>query len=131
MKFELMKKIEVLPDSMTLDSGTEICRLTDEEGNIVTLEVRGYVSVRYGEETYRHASDMPEELLEKFRTGEAYEDFSVVIHEGNWYEIFFTPVDYRYSEAYDVCEWEGTPAEDLEKMCTEYLEGSKRGWFVC
>ena len=60
----------------------------------ISIEVRGEVNVEYKGETYRHASDMPKELLEGFRDVSYSQDAflglvnDLYIYQNNWYEIF-------------------------------------------
>ena len=114
--FKMHTDLKTLPDSMCLDSGEIICYYT--EGNDkVEIEVRGYVTVDFNEERYRHYSDMPKELQELFQNGKAYEDERVCILENNWYEVFF-----NWDEDYDVAEAiEGYDATQLEEYCKECM----------
>lgn len=114
--FTMYEKIDKLPDSMCFDSGTEICHY--EDGNdTVDIEVRGYVTVYFENETYRHFTDMPKKLQNLFITGDAYKDDRIVIDENNWYEVFF-----NYDEDYDVTDVEGFTPEELESNCKEWME---------
>ena len=115
--FKMYTDLKTLPDSMCLDSGEAICSYT-EGNNKVEIEVRGYVTVDFNEERYRHYSDMPKELQELFQNGKAYEDERVCILENNWYEIFF-----NWDEDYDVAEAiEGYDAIQLEEYCKECMD---------
>lgn len=114
--FTMNTKIDKLPDSMCLNSNTHICEYHDGNDK-VEIEVRGYVTVDFNGERFKHFSDMPKELQDLFSNGKAYHDDRVVINENNWYEIFFND-----NEDYDVAEIEGyTPAE-LEEYCKECME---------
>ena len=96
--FEMNTDLRIIPDSMCLDSGETICSYTEGKDEVV-IEVRGYVTVDFNGERYRHYSDMPEELKKLFDTGKVYNDDRVDILENNWYEIFF-----NWDEDYDVAE---------------------------
>ena len=56
----------------------------------MSLEVRGYVTVDQGDYRYRHASEMPADLVAAFADGTAYEDDNISIIENNWFEMMFT-----------------------------------------
>ena len=105
----------ILPDSMCFDSGTTICRYKEGD-DVVEVEVRGYVTVDFNGEEYRHYSDMPKELQELFENGRAYNDERVLITENNWYEVFF-----NWDEDYDVAEIEGTEVVELTQYCKECM----------
>lgn len=114
--FEMNIDLEKLPDSMCLDSATHICEYHDGKDK-VEIDVRGYVTVYFNGEVYRHYSDMPTELQELFKNGKAYEDERVVIDENNWYEVFF-----NWDQDYDVAEVEGYTEKELEDYCKECME---------
>ena len=104
-----------LPDSMCFDSGTHICHY-ENGNNTIDIDVRGYVTVDFCGERYKHYSDMPKELQKLFNSGKAYEDERVVINENNWYEIFF-----NYDEDYDIAEIENYTEKELKDYCEECL----------
>lgn len=105
-----------LPDSMCLDSGTNICQY-EEDGNTVEITVRGNVTVDFNGNRYKHYSDMSKELQELFQNGKAHDDERVEINEGNWYEVFF-----NWDEDYDIAEVEGYNASALEEYCKECMK---------
>ena len=114
--FEMNVELNKLPDSMCFDSGTNICHY--ENGNdTIDIDVRGYVTVCFKDETYRHFTDMPKELQDLFITGKAYEDERVEINENNWYEVFF-----NWDQDYDVAEIEGYTPSELEDYCKECMD---------
>ena len=114
--FKMNVELNKLPDSMCFDSGTNICHY--ENGNdTIGIDVRGYVTVYFEDEIYRHFSDMPKELQELFKNGKAYEDERVVINENNWYEVFF-----NLNEDYDVAEIEECTPKELEDYCKACME---------
>lgn len=118
--FEMHIELDKLPDSMCLDSGTDICHYKDGNDTI-DIEVRGYVTVYFEDEKYRHFTDMPKELQELFITGEAYDDGRVLIDENNWYEVFF-----NWDEDYYVAEVEGYTSDQLEEYCKKCMNLFRR-----
>ena len=118
--FKMNVELNKLPDSMCLDSGTNICHY--EEGNdTIDIDVRGYVTVDFEGIRYKHFTDMPMELQELFKNGKAYTDDRVVINENNWYEVFF-----NWDEDYDVAEVEGYTLQELEDYCKECMDLFRR-----
>lgn len=113
---EEFKGIDRLPDSMCLDSNTFVCSYEDN-GDIVEIVVRGYVTVDFNGNRYTCFSNMPEELQKLFETGKAYEDERVYISENNWYEVF-----YNTDEDYDVAEIDGDYVKNLENYCKDCME---------
>ena len=81
-------------DSMGFDSGETIATFTDKKnGKKYTLLVAGEVQVEYHDMTFRHASDMPEELRKKFLNDwkgirELEEKREVYIGANNWFAFF-------------------------------------------
>ena len=109
--------LKTLPDSMCLDSGELICSYINGDDK-VEIEVRGYVTVDFDGERYRHYSDMPKELQDLFKNGKAYDDDRVCILENNWYEVFF-----NWDEAYEVAEEvTGYNTNELEEYCKECMD---------
>ena len=108
--------LNVLPDSMCMDSGELICTYKDGN-NTIEIETRGRVDVNFRGERYRYYSDMPSELQELFDNGEVYDDDRVEISGNNWYEVFL-----NYNEEYDVAEIEGYTVEELENYCKHCME---------
>ena len=76
-----------LHDSMQMDSGITLAELKVNSVE-VSLRVCGDVRVVYKDDVYRGAKDMPEELLDKFASGTAYNDPDIVIDMNNWFETF-------------------------------------------
>ena len=97
MEYNGYVDLKDISDSMLLDSNTCIAELTD--GAIkCTLEVRGLVTVNTlltdekGNEfceTYRHASEMPEWLLDAIRDGSYLNRDDIAVSENNWFELFY------------------------------------------
>lgn len=114
--FNMYVELNKLPDSMCFDSGTNICHYENGDDTI-DIDVRGYVTVDFDGETYRHFSDMPKELQELFKTNKAYKDDRVLITENNWYEVFF-----NWDQDYDIAEIEGYTPKELEDYCKECMD---------
>lgn len=111
-------------DSMCYDSGTQICSYGNKDSH-VNIVIRGYVTVDYKDERYRHASEMPDELIKMFRNGKAYKHpDQIFILENNWYEVDWI----KNGECVDGDVFEiGTPVskKELEKCCKEILQEYK------
>lgn len=80
-----------LGDSMCYDSG--ICVLTAQvhingKNYEVTIETQGHVKVFWHGEMYKHASQMPEELIDAYYNGTIDTDDDYEVCENNWWEIF-------------------------------------------
>lgn len=84
MTFELYHKLSECTDSMLFDCYERIATFGTDD-NYVALDVYGDVSVLYEDESYNRASEMPEELLDRFRTGTAYNDDKLEIKMNNWF----------------------------------------------
>ena len=79
-----------LGDSMCYDSG--ICVLTaqvhkNNKNYVVKIETQGHVKIIYDGSMYKSASQMPEELRQKFYNGTAYNSGKLECIENNWWEI--------------------------------------------
>lgn len=124
-EFKSIVDISNINDSMELDSGQEIAYLK-KGPYMVTLEVCGEVKVRYKNRTYKTASRMPEELIQQFHNGTAYEneDFVDIIFN-NWLETFIWEKEgdeYECTGISDVSYYEGCTAEDIESGLEDYLD---------
>ena len=75
-------------DSMEVESGTELARLQAGD-NVVTLEVKGDVRVRYKGEIYKTPAQFPRELLDLFHDNEANAVNGVEVIDNNWGELFY------------------------------------------
>ena len=87
-KFTCGFDLSNINDSMELESGIEIARLENDK-YAVTLEVRGEVRVVFDDEVYKSVSQMPDELVQLFHDGKAYDDERVYVDMNNWFEVFF------------------------------------------
>ena len=74
-------------DSMELDSGQEVASL-ETDGLYVSIRVAGDVRVVFNDESYRASSQFPEELVELFHNGKAWNDERVYVDNSNWFESF-------------------------------------------
>ena len=100
--FECDNDLGQYTNSLLFDSNADIAyfEMTDENDNTVHLwlTVRGEKEVSLidedgnATETYRNASDYPEELINAIKNGENYEDY--YCDTNNWFEML-----YGYSKA--------------------------------
>ena len=130
MEKETKEKIQVfvplteLKDSMLLDSGQEVLALK-YRGYDVSVRVCGEVRVDYKDDRYAAATQMPDELLAKFRDGSAYDDPDVTIIDNNWFEAFIDK-DGEWTGRSTVVDLEGDTEEDLasglKDMVEEYIQ---------
>ncbi len=123
-KFELFVDMSRINNSMELDSGVEVARLT--RGPLVaTLEIRGEVKVDYDGCRYRCASQMPDELIAMFHDWKEGYEKKVDVDMNNWPEIFIWTrrgkklVWTGYS---DVADAEGASPEEIQALLAEYLD---------
>ena len=116
MKFEKFIEVDILPDSMCFDSGTNICHYEFYD-HTIDIEVHGIVDVEYEGEEYKHFTDMPKRLQEMFKDGTAWDSKDVKIIDNNWYEMFFD-----FNVASDYVEIEGMKASELEDYCKDCLK---------
>ena len=93
-EIKILVPLTELKDSMLLDSGQEVINLK-YKGYEVSVRVCGEVRVQFKGGSYAASSQMPEELLQKFRDGTAYdgtldEDGEPVVNiiNNNWFETF-------------------------------------------
>ena len=111
-------------DSMLFDSGTEIAAYGTDECYVM-LDVHGDVRVHYKGCIYRHASDMPEELLAMFADGSWTKNKDVEVIDNNWFDVSYvvTNSDYESSEDFvfedDLSEMDETA---LAAKLDEYLQ---------
>ena len=116
-------------DSMCYDSGT-IMAECDIDDYKISIEVRGEVNVEYKGETYRHASDMPKELLEGFRD-ESYSQDTFLglvddlhIYQNNWHEVFIYNNKGEFLDSFtdDFIPEKDEVYEYLEWVLEDYLQ---------
>ena len=122
-------------ESMLHDSGEEIARVEDTDGNYrLVLDIYGDKDVIYNYEHYRYTQDFPSKLIELFKKGEVDSDFNTIIVENNWLDISFykkTPSicgGDRYAYIDDMVFEEDlakTSKEELKKYLIEVFEEYK------
>lgn len=147
--FHCRENIGAYNDSMELDSGQELVRLVCLTENGYKAEagvmVTGDVKVIFRDETYRCASNMPEELLDCFHNGTCPED--IIVSEGNgdkyetpyfcdmnnWLEAFVTisnpenenEIHLQAYDTYDVIDFiEDNTPEGWKRFLLEQIEAA-------
>lgn len=120
MKFEQFKNIEDIVDSLQLDSGTVIARLTLDDGSSATLEVRGEVRVEFDGDIYYEPSDFPQELQDIIAEGKAYDDDRVRVGDNNWFELYYEKDKDCEPEA-DCVDVEGLSAAEIYEVMANYV----------
>lgn len=123
-KLQIFVPLTDLKDSMLLDSGQDVITIS-HRGYDVSVRVCGEVRVDYKDDRYAAASEMPDELLAKFRDGSAYDDPDVNIINNNWFEAFIDK-DGAWTGYSDVVDLEGDTEEGLASgfrdMVDEYIK---------
>ena len=123
-------------DSMCYDSGT-IMAECDIDDYKISIEVRGEVNVEYKGETYRHASDMPKELLEGFRDVSYSQDAflglvnDLYIYQNNWYEVFICNDKGEFLDSFtdDFIPEKDEVNEYMKGVLEDYLEWLEREYY--
>lgn len=123
-------------DSMCYDSGT-IMAECDIDDYKISIEVRGEVNVEYKGETYRHASDMPKELLEGFRDESYSQDTflglvnDLYIYQNNWYEVFICNDKGEFLDSFtdDFIPEKDEVNEYMKGVLEDYLEWLEREYY--
>lgn len=120
VEFKSFIDLSKINDSMELDSETVVAELVKDDF-MLELRVNGYVDVEFEEDgdttSYSCASNMPDELIEMFHTGEAYEDDRVNIIENNWFELFLYEKKgnmWDYTGSSDIWDCENMTDEELK-----------------
>lgn len=135
--FKCDENLSQYVDSMLFDSGTHIammrCDLENAAECSISLEVRGYVKIYFGEDSqpYKYPSEFPKALKELIRNkpnGWQTEP-DVYADETNWFEYIYTvKTDTGHYSDGVVCEWDiskGT-AEEIKKEMLEICEMLKQ-----
>jgi hypothetical protein len=120
-RLQIFVPLADLKDSMLLDSGQEVLALK-YKGYDVSVRVCGEVRVDYKDSRYASASQMPEELLAKFRDGSAYCDPDVNIIDNNWFEAFIDK-DGEWTGRSTVVDLEDDSEEDLASGLKDMVNG--------
>lgn len=118
--FKLFVPLEKCVDSMLFDSGEVIAIMELDDTYSVCIEVMGEVRVTYKDELYTKASDMPDELLAKFRDLSAYEDNDIYIGNNNWFDIIFKKNGVIDPDD-DVADIEGLSEDELKELMYDAL----------
>ena len=82
--FEIYKDLSECQDSMLFDCYERIATYGNES-NYVALDVYGDVKVFYKDEMYERASEMPDELLDKFKKANYMNDDDFYVANNNWF----------------------------------------------
>ena len=125
LKDEFQSNIDLtnINSSMELESGQEIARLRRGD-RMVTIEVRGEVRVVYKKQTYKSVSQMPEELIQMFRNGKAFNSKKVFVDMNNWFEVFtWTLQDGKlvWTGNSDVADVENNTPEQMRAFLTDVM----------
>ena len=86
--FEIYKDLSECQDSMLFDSYERIAKYGNDS-NYVALDVYGDVKVFYKDEMYKRASEMPQELLDKFKNTNYMNDSDIYIGNNNWFDYIY------------------------------------------
>lgn len=126
--FKLYVDMTNINNSMVLDSGTEVARMTRKMPNgtiyVATLEIRGDVKVDYDGCRYRCASNMPKELLYMLNNWDEKYASDVDVDMNNWPEVFlwtFENGKLVWTGYSDVADAEGMNEEEIKNMLSEYI----------
>lgn len=124
----LSKDFFNLRDSMCYDSGTEAltAKISMDNGDIYdcVIATQGHVRVIYKGDVYKSACQMPDELIDKFYRGVAYDDGDLYCDENNWWEVMI----YKNGDYIDwlggfmdfcPCDFEGY--EDIKKYLLDMI----------
>lgn len=112
-----------IKDSMQLDSDQVVAELKTDNF-LVTLEVKGLVTVLYNPDpkgnaedgqVYNSASEFPPELMDIFAQGKANELPNVCVKENNWFEAFVEFTN-TYESARVLIDTELVDAEGLNEQ---------------
>lgn len=124
--------LEDCADSMLIDSETKVAAYeypTDEarlDGDLYVF-VEGEVSVTYHGKTYECASDMPDELLAMFRTGEAYRRDDVRVDARNYFRVILVRDDADYYVLDELPEGGWKSEDELRAELDGYIANGR--WY--
>ena len=133
IRLELAKGFYKMTDSMCFDSGLVALKAElidgDNQYNISVI-AEGDVRVFYKDNCYRCASQMPDELLDKFESGAINDDPDYYCDMNNWWEVEvykngdyidwaggfmdFCPADFTDEE--DIKQWLIATAEEVDEI---------------
>ena len=123
-ELHIYEDIEKCIDSMLFDSGTQIATYGTPDDH-VSLDVWGEVRVSYDGETFRRASDMPQELLDKFK-GDYWDDDEIYIGDNNWFSVIHV-VDGEAQPDDVVVDGRWKSEDELVKELKELLDYFQKG----
>lgn len=125
--FELYVDMQNINNSIVLDSGTEVAKMTKKTPNgtlVATLEIRGDVRVDYHKCRYRCASNMPKELIDMLNNWEDKYASIVNVNMNNWLEVFLWTLEGNeliWTGDSDVVNAEGMTEKEIKNMLSEYM----------
>lgn len=121
--FESFIDLSNINTSMELDSTQSVAELTDKNF-MLEIRVCGEVKVYFDDDIFKCASQMPDELLQLFHEGKAYEDERVGVVDNNWFEAFLYEKDgdgWVWTGSSDVVDCEGMTNDRLKEMMQEII----------
>lgn len=114
IKFEVYQNLKDCKDSMLFNAGERIAKYGTDD-NYVLLTVYGEVRVEYKGEYYYRVTDMPQDLVDMFENGRAYDSDYVYIGNNNWFDyVHIVNGEVQHNDI--VCE------SDISKMTKEELK---------
>ena len=122
---------KTMGDSMCFDSGTNFLSATvsTEKGNVdILIQARGGVRVCYKGVMFKCASQMPQELIDKFKDGSAWDDDDCDIIDNNWWELFWAcdSTDcFDDSEVFDMDIMDFDNECEIKEWILEFANGLK------
>ena len=128
-KLETANGFYNMTDSMCYDSGFVglIAEVVDGNDTYnVVIEVQGDVRVFYKGECYRCASQMPDELIEKFANGTVDYNNECQCDMNNWWEVMVYKNKVYQDDLggfMDFCPADFTDEEDVKQYILEIIKG--------
>ena len=127
IKYDCFLDMTPFNSTMELDSNTKVARLevsTDIGDMCATVNIIGDVRVLYGDEIFRCASKMPEELIKKFHNWKPEYEKDVEVGNNNWAELtLFIKQGDKYVDAgySDVVDVEGCNPEQIKNILIDSI----------
>ena len=122
IKYDCFLDMTPFNSTMELDSNTKVARLevsTDIGDICATVNIIGDVRVHYGNDIFKCASQMPEELIRKFHNWKPEYEKDVEVGNNNWAELtLYTKQGDEYVDANcsDVVDVEGCNPEQIKNI---------------
>ena len=116
---------KTMGDSMCFDSGTTFLEATisTDKGDIdVAIKAQGHVKVYYKDELYKHANQMPQELIEKFKDGSVLYDDDCYITENNWWETLWGFNGHSDGEVFEIIPCDFEDEQDIREWLLEFAD---------